>query len=145
MSGLAPTPIFSLTPVSLPRTSLPRAAWTHHSGCPAEERDAAGSGRQREPGSSADVSTDSNDFIYDRAFGQDAQATAEYVSNVVKTMDAQGIGSVLKHFPGYGNNVDTHTGVAIDERPYETFQTSDYLPLPPVSRPEPTRYWSATM
>ena len=77
----------------------------------------------------ADVSTDSNDFIYDRAFGQDAQATAEYVSNVVKTMDAQGIGSVLKHFPGYGNNVDTHTGVAIDERPYETFQTSDYRPF----------------
>lgn len=77
----------------------------------------------------ADVSTDSNDFIYDRAFGQDAQTTAEYVSNVVKTMDAQGIGSVLKHFPGYGNNVDTHTGVAIDERPYETFQTSDYLPF----------------
>lgn len=77
----------------------------------------------------ADVSTDSNDFIYDRAFGQDAQATAEYVSNVVKTMDAQGIGSVLKHFPGYGNNVDTHTGVAVDERPYETFQTSDYLPF----------------
>ena len=39
------------------------------------------------------------------------------------------MGSVLKHFPGYGNNVDTHTGVAIDERPYETFQTSDYLPF----------------
>ena len=77
----------------------------------------------------ADVSTDSNDFIYDRSFGQDAQATAEYVSNVVKTMDAEGIGSVLKHFPGYGNNVDTHTGVAIDERPYETFQTSDFLPF----------------
>lgn len=77
----------------------------------------------------ADVSTDPNDFIYDRSFGQDAQATAEYVSNVVKTMDAEGIGSVLKHFPGYGSNVDTHTGVAIDERPYETFQTSDYLPF----------------
>lgn len=77
----------------------------------------------------ADVSTDPNDFIYDRSFGQDAQATAEYVSNVVKTMDTEGIGSVLKHFPGYGNNVDTHTGVAIDERPYKTFQTSDYLPF----------------
>lgn len=77
----------------------------------------------------ADVSTDPNDFIYDRAFGQDAQATANYVSQVVKAMDAEGIGSVLKHFPGYGNNADTHTGVAIDERPYETFQTSDYLPF----------------
>ena len=77
----------------------------------------------------ADVSTDPNDFIYDRAFGQDAQATADYVSNVVEAMDAEGIGSVLKHFPGYGNNVDTHTGVATDERPYETFQTSDFLPF----------------
>lgn len=77
----------------------------------------------------ADVSTDSNDFIYDRSFGQDAQATAEYVSNVVQAMGAEGIGSVLKHFPGYGSNVDTHTGVAIDERPYETFETSDFLPF----------------
>ena len=36
---------------------------------------------------------------------------------------------MLKHFPGYGNNVDTHTGIALDERPYETFQTSDFLPF----------------
>ena len=65
----------------------------------------------------ADVSTDPNDFIYDRSFGQDAQATADYVSNVVQAMNAEGIGSVLKHFPGYGNNADTHTGVAIDQDP----------------------------
>lgn len=77
----------------------------------------------------ADVSTNPDDFIYDRSFGQDAQATADYVSNVVSAMDAEGIGSVLKHFPGYGNNVDTHTGVAIDERPYESFETSDFLPF----------------
>ncbi len=77
----------------------------------------------------ADVSTNPDDFIYDRSFGQDAQATADYVSNVVSAMDAEGIGSVLKHFPGYGNNVDTHNGVAIDERPYETFETSDFLPF----------------
>lgn len=77
----------------------------------------------------ADVSTNPDDFIYDRSFGQDAQATADYVSNVVSAMDAEGIGSVLKHFPGYGNNVDTHNGVAIDERPYETFETSDFFPF----------------
>ena len=77
----------------------------------------------------ADVSTNPDDFIYDRSFGQDAQATADYVSNVVSAMDAEGIGSVLKHFPGYGNNVDTHNGVAMDERPYETFETSDFLPF----------------
>ncbi len=77
----------------------------------------------------ADVSTDPGDFIYDRAFGQDAQATADYVAAVVEAMGETGIGTVLKHFPGYGNNVDTHTGVAVDQRPYETFLDADFLPF----------------
>ena len=77
----------------------------------------------------ADVSTDPADFIYDRTFGQDAAATATYVSTVVGEREAAGIGSVLKHFPGYGSNVDTHTGIAVDERPYEHFVESDFLPF----------------
>ena len=44
-------------------------------------------------------------------------------------MSEEHMGSVLKHFPGYGNNSDTHTGVAYDERPYETFVNSDFLPF----------------
>ena len=77
----------------------------------------------------ADVSTHSNDFIYSRTFGQDAAATTEYISAVTTQMAADGMGSVLKHFPGYGNNVDTHTGIAIDTRPMESFETSDFLPF----------------
>ena len=77
----------------------------------------------------ADVSTNSSDFIYPRAFGQDAAATADYVSAVTAQMAADGMGSVLKHFPGYGDNVDTHTGIAVDERPYEDFVNSDFLPF----------------
>ena len=77
----------------------------------------------------ADVSTNPNDFIYPRAFGQDAPATADYVSAVTFQMTADGMGSVLKHFPGYGNNEDTHTGIAVDERPYEDFVNSDFLPF----------------
>ena len=77
----------------------------------------------------ADVSTDGSDFIHDRAFGQDAAATADYVAQVTAQMSADNMGSVLKHFPGYGNNVDTHTGIALDERPLETFETSDFLPF----------------
>ena len=77
----------------------------------------------------ADVSTDPSDFIYSRTLGQDAAATAEYVATVVAAMSDSGMGSVLKHFPGYGNNVDTHTGIAIDDRPLETFRTSDFLPF----------------
>ena len=42
-----------------------------------------------------DVSTDPADFIYARAFGQDAQATAEYADTVVSAMGEAGIGSVL--------------------------------------------------
>ncbi len=76
-----------------------------------------------------DVSTEAGDFIYARSFGKDAQATADYVSRVVPEYEAAGVACVLKHFPGYGNNVDTHTGIAVDERTYETFETSDFLPF----------------
>ena len=77
----------------------------------------------------ADVSTSSGDFIFDRSFGQDAQATADYVSAVTGQMAADGMGSVLKHFPGYGDNADTHTGIALDKRPYENFVNGDFLPF----------------
>ena len=77
----------------------------------------------------ADVSTDPGDFIYNRAFGRDAAATADYVSAVTAQMAADGMGSVLKHFPGYGNNAETHTGIAVDDRPYEDFVNGDFLPF----------------
>ena len=76
-----------------------------------------------------DVSTNPNNFIYDRAFGQDAQATADYIAGVVPAYAKAGVACVLKHFPGYGNNADTHTGVAIDARPYTTFEQSDLVPF----------------
>lgn len=76
-----------------------------------------------------DVSTDPADFINARAFGQDAEATSEYVRTVVQQMKSDGMGMVLKHFPGYGSNVDTHTGIAQDTRPIEQFRQSDFLPF----------------
>lgn len=76
-----------------------------------------------------DVSTMPVDFIYNRTLGQDAAHTAVYVDMVVRAMKKEGIGCVLKHFPGYGNNLDTHTGIAYDYRPLETFESSDFLPF----------------
>ncbi len=76
-----------------------------------------------------DVSTNPSDFIYHRTFGMDAANTSEYIKAVVEVMKEQRLGSTLKHFPGYGNNVDTHTGIAIDERDYNTFVSSDFLPF----------------
>ena len=77
----------------------------------------------------ADVSVNEEDFIYSRAFGRDAKETAEYVKHMVHVANENGMNSCLKHFPGYGNNVDTHTGIAIDERSYENFKENDFLPF----------------
>ena len=77
----------------------------------------------------ADVCTDPEAFIYDRTFGHDGVATANYVEQVVSQMNWDGMGSVLKHFPGYGHNVDTHVGMAVDDRSLEEFRTSDFLPF----------------
>lgn len=77
----------------------------------------------------ADVSENSGDFIYRRSFGQNASLTARYIQTVVTVMQDEQMGCVLKHFPGYGNNKDTHTGIAYDSRPFETFTSSDFLPF----------------
>lgn len=76
-----------------------------------------------------DVPDSAYDFIYDRSFGTDCDITYACVSAVVAQMKESGVISVLKHFPGYGNNVDTHTGVAVDERDYGEFSECDLLPF----------------
>ena len=76
-----------------------------------------------------DISTNAGDYIYYRTTGLGAAETSEYVTCVVETMKQENIGSVLKHFPGYGNNSDTHSGIAHDSRSYESFQTNDFLPF----------------
>jgi len=76
-----------------------------------------------------DISTSEADFIFLRSFGHGAGETADYVTAVVEEMNRARIGCSLKHFPGYGNNVDTHTGIAMDHRAYEEFVSSDFLPF----------------
>ena len=76
----------------------------------------------------ADISTDPDDFIYYRSAG-DLGAATDYVTTYVTESVKAGVGSALKHFPGYGNNVDTHTGIAVDKRSEETFRASDFLPF----------------
>ena len=77
----------------------------------------------------ADVSTNPDDFIYNRSFGHNAEETSEFIKNMVSYANDSKITSCLKHFPGYGNNKDTHTGSAYDDREYSVFTTSDYLPF----------------
>lgn len=77
----------------------------------------------------ADVADSPSDYIYSRTFGADPKTTGEYVSRVVEIMNENGIGSCLKHFPGYGSNADTHTGISVDKRSAESFRENDFIPF----------------
>ena len=76
-----------------------------------------------------DITTDSRAFLYERSLGQDAATTSDFVANMVTLMDSYRLGSCLKHFPGYGNNADTHTGMAVDSRSLESLEGKDLLPF----------------
>ncbi len=76
-----------------------------------------------------DISTAPGDFMYSRSIGLSPEDTALFTESTVEIFSAAGLGSVLKHFPGYGSNGDTHTGRAIDQRDMETFRTSDFVPF----------------
>ena len=75
----------------------------------------------------ADISYNSSDYIYDRTLGRLPEETADYIEADVNGYVNDNFSCCNKHFPGYGNNTNTHTGIAIDPRPYETFLHEDFL------------------
>lgn len=79
----------------------------------------------------ADVSTDPESFIYDRTIGLDVEGTSNYVVDVVKELKQNDIGSTLKHFPGYGDNRDSHTEIVRDTRSIEEIEKTS---LPPFKK-----------
>ena len=76
-----------------------------------------------------DVPKTSNDFIYKRAFSTNVNEVKDFTNQIINAMKSDNITSVMKHFPGYGNNVDTHTGIAIDKRDYSNFENRDFIPF----------------
>ena len=77
----------------------------------------------------ADVSEDVLDYMHERTFGQNAELTAEYVKMAVEIQKNAGLVSCLKHFPGYGSNLDTHKGISVDYRSLSDFEQRDFLPF----------------
>ena len=77
----------------------------------------------------ADVSTSSNDFIYQRSLGKGPKETSDYIKTVIDASKGYNVSYVLKHFPGYGNNKDTHTGISVDKRSLDNFRKNDFLPF----------------
>ncbi len=76
-----------------------------------------------------DITTERSAFMYDRSLGQEPNVTSEFAALTVILGQEYGVGSCLKHFPGYGNNVDTHTGIARDSRTLEELEGCDLIPF----------------
>lgn len=77
----------------------------------------------------ADLARNQSAFIYDRTIGQDAQTTASYVQQVLEELKKSKVGSTLKHFPGYGDNGDSHTAIIQDNRSLDELRQADFLPF----------------
>ncbi len=76
-----------------------------------------------------DVTTDPNAFMYKRSLGLDPDTTGQVISEMVSLMHTYQLGTALKHFPGYGNNTDTHTGIAVDRRSLAELEEKDLVPF----------------
>ena len=67
--------------------------------------------------------------MYPRSLGESPEITGQYVQLMLETMGQNGIAGVLKHFPGYGNNTDTHVAIAIDDRTLAELERCDLVPF----------------
>ncbi len=76
-----------------------------------------------------DVSTDVNAYIYPRTLGKGTDLTSTYAKTVIESSKDTGVSYTLKHFPGYGNNPDTHTSSAVDTRTYDEILKNDIPPF----------------
>lgn len=76
-----------------------------------------------------DVADDENAYIYQRTLGEDVNITSNYAASVINASKGTDVSYVLKHFPGYGNNLDTHINSSKDIRSYDEIMSKDILPF----------------
>lgn len=76
-----------------------------------------------------DVSNNPDDYIYDRTLKQNTSITSMYAKEVIEASKATKVSYTLKHFPGYGNNVDTHSSISVDNRSYDYIKQYDLPPF----------------
>ncbi len=76
-----------------------------------------------------DVATNTNSYIYPRTIGYGVDITSQYAKNVIEASKDSRVSYTLKHFPGYGDNTDTHSNKAIDDTPYDEIISKNVLPF----------------
>lgn len=79
----------------------------------------------------ADVRTsDLNEEIGSRSFGDDPQKVSKFVSAYVKGLESQNVCSTLKHFPGQGSSKgDTHQGSVDIDSNIASLRKVDFVPF----------------
>lgn len=76
-----------------------------------------------------DVSTNSSDYMYERTLKENTSVVSEYAKTVIEASKGTGVSYTLKHFPGYGNNTDTHLGTSTDTRSLDDIKNNDLPPF----------------
>ena len=75
-----------------------------------------------------DISTDKSDYIYYRSIGLSPELTGEFAKVIIESSKDSGIVNVMKHYPGYGKNKDTHKTSSLDTRSKEEVER-DLIPF----------------
>lgn len=76
-----------------------------------------------------DIAQDPKAFLYARSLGAGPEETGTFVAESLRRMAEYGVGGVMKHFPGYGENGDTHLGPILDDRPLSQLEDWDLKPF----------------
>ncbi len=74
------------------------------------------------------VDLDNGGFIGDRAFGEDPDVVTEYAFASAEGIIDAGLDPVIKHFPGHGRGIDSHTGLPTIPG-VEVLRESDLVPF----------------
>lgn len=76
-----------------------------------------------------DISQNPESFLYPRSLGEGPEETGAFVAESLRRMAEYGVGGVMKHFPGYGENADTHLGAVGDDRSLDRLESWDLMPF----------------
>lgn len=79
----------------------------------------------------ADVNSNPrNPVIGFRSYGESPKEVAKHVAATVKGMEAQGVMTSIKHFPGHGDtDVDSHIDLPVVNNSYEQINAIDFFPF----------------
>lgn len=123
-------PAFRSSPFPSPRSLYDQGGMNHVLGIEAEKAYLLSSlGINVNMAPVCDIATNQGSFLYRRSLGQSPEITGEFAAQTVALMHTFQVGAVAKHFPGYGNNSDTHTGSAVDMRSLTQLEKEDLVPF----------------